>query len=69
MYQQDAYKEWYRLTSGGKINSNSNFEQYYYLGKSNIHLVDKDIQVESDDDSISIRYLLNKSFGDWVLLF
>lgn len=63
LYQEDAYKEWYRLTSGGRINSKPSFDSYYFLGPSSLTLEGRhDLDAEKDD--FSIRYLLNKSFGE-----
>lgn len=63
MYQEDAYKEWYRLTRGGKFNASPKSENYYYLGLSEEVLLNRH-SYESEEDNFSIRYLLNKSFGD-----
>lgn len=63
LYQEDAYKEWYRLTSGGRKNSKPSFETYYFLGSSYANLVGRH-EIEEQEDDFSIRYLLNKSFGD-----
>lgn len=63
LYQEDAYKEWYRLTRGGKQNNKASCETYYFLGSSNLKLVGRHEQAEEGDD-FSIKYLLSKSFGD-----
>ena len=63
LQKQDAYREWYRLTSGGQVNCNAEFEEYYHLGS----LKDKPVgkhSLEEDEDDFSARYLLAKSFGD-----
>lgn len=63
MYQEDAYKEWYRLTKGGKVSGNPTCENYYFLGSATQAMTERHPrEVESDD--FSIRYLLSKSFGE-----
>lgn len=63
LYQEDAYKEWYRLTQGGKKNNKASCEMYYFLGPSSLKLFGRHDQPEEGDD-FSIRYLLAKSFGE-----
>jgi hypothetical protein len=63
MYQEDAYKEWWRLTSAGKERHDSSSETYFFLGSSNEVLSGRH-GVEVEDDDFSIGYLLNKSFGE-----
>jgi hypothetical protein len=63
MYQEDAYKAWYRLTSGGKKLSKPSFDSYYFLGRSNLMLSGRH-EVTPDEDDFSIKYLLAKTFGD-----
>ena len=63
MYKEDAYREWYRLTSGGRKMSKSSSSTYYFLGKSNLVLMGRH-EDEPEQDDFSIRYLLSKSFGD-----
>lgn len=60
MYQEDAYREWYRLTGGNRRNHNSDFEVYYILESAKWN---QEVEAEEADD-FSVRYLLNKSFGD-----
>jgi len=62
MYQEDAYKEWYRLTNGGKTQAGPKDETYYYLGSSKEEL-DGRHRIEKEEDGFSINYLLEKSFG------
>jgi hypothetical protein len=63
MYQEDAYKVWYKLTSGGRKMNNQSHSSYYHLGKSNLKLSGRH-EEESQQDDFSIKYLLAKSFGD-----
>ena len=63
MYQEDAYRQWYILTSGGKKMSKPSFPVYYYLGSSNLTLVGRHDD-EQEEDDFSIKYLLSKSFGE-----
>lgn len=63
MYQEDAYREWYRLTSGGERNNNRSCDSYYYLGLSNEDPTSRHPKDNDDDDDFSTSYLLNKSFG------
>jgi len=62
LYQQDAYREWYRLTKGGKTNNGPNQACYYFLGPSNLILEGRHLNEENAGDSIG--YLLSKSFRD-----
>ena len=64
MYQEDAYKDWYRLTKGCTENHNASFERYYYLGSAHEELEGRHEFEEEDDDDFSIGYLLSKSFGE-----
>lgn len=63
MYQEDAYREWYRLTKGGRKEFGPKCDTYYYLGSAKLSLTEKH-PVESEADDFSIRYLLAKSFGE-----
>jgi hypothetical protein len=63
MYQEDAYREWYRLTKGGRKESGPKCDTYYYLGSTKLKMAEKH-PVESETDDFSIRYLLSKSFGE-----
>jgi hypothetical protein len=63
MYQEDAYREWYRLTSGGKKMAKPSSPTYYFLGRSNLTLVVRHDD-EQEEDDFSIKYLLSKSFGE-----
>lgn len=63
MYQEDAYREWYRLTKGGKVMSKPSHSSYYHLGKSDLILTGPH-EEESERDDFSIKYLLSKTFGD-----
>lgn len=63
MYQEDAYREWYRLTNGGKQHHNSGFELYYVLEKANWDPNSCDEPTVEIEDGFSSNYLLNKSFG------
>lgn len=62
MYQEEAYKEWYRLTSGGKEMNNSSCKVYYHLCSSKETLLNRHCESDDEDD-FSIGYLLNKSFN------
>lgn len=62
MYQQDAYRKWYSLTKGGKQNNDSRSKTYYFLGSADLKLEGRHQEEVEEEDSI--RYLLNKSFGD-----
>lgn len=63
MYQEKAYKEWYRLTDGGKENCDSSSETYFFLGSSNAELSGRHND-DLEEDDFSISYLLNKTFGE-----
>lgn len=63
MYQEDAYREWYRLTKGGKMMSKALHGPYYYLGKSDL-ILSGPHEEESVEDDFSIKYLLSKTFGE-----
>ena len=63
MYQEDAYREWYRITKGGKVKAKPTEESYYYLGSSGLILSGRHEETGPEDD-FSIKYLLSKSFGD-----
>lgn len=63
MYQEDAYREWYRITKGGRIKAKPTEESYYYLGSSELVLSGRHEET-TQEDNFSIKYLLSKSFGD-----
>lgn len=63
MYQEDAYREWYRLTGGGRKQNDSKCETYFYLGSADETLEGRH-PVEEEEDDFSVNYLLNKSFGE-----
>jgi hypothetical protein len=63
MHQNEAYREWYALTSGAKDRCDASHETYYFLGRGNNAPIGRH-SIEENEDDFSIRYLLNKSFGD-----
>lgn len=63
-YQEQAYKDWYRLTEGGVVKSKPTDETYYFLGSPDLVLLGRhDPEELAIEDDFSIGYLLNKSFG------
>ena len=61
MYQEDAYKEWYKLTECGANQNNQSCDTYYFLASSTEELIGR--HREEEADNFSARYLLSKSFG------
>lgn len=62
MYHQDAYRVWYKVTEGGSVKNKSSCGEYYRLVKF-WHKFELDEPEDEEEDSFSIRYLLDKSFG------
>lgn len=63
-YQEQAYKDWYSLTKGGKEKSKATEPTYYFLGPADLVLSERhDPEELKEEDDFSINYLLSKSFG------
>lgn len=61
LYQQDAYRIWYKQTNGGTQLHQKSCGQYYCLIN---YFKDFETNDETqDEDDFSISYLLTKSFG------
>ena len=63
MTQPEAYKIWYQRTRCGKENCNPSFDCYFYMGPAK-EVLNGRHPIEEDEDDFSLRYLLNKSFGE-----